>query len=193
MGIVHQSRIYTLPTRQGRTGYLAHPHYHLVVGDMGHTPALDYALDGVTDVVLLAGLVGDPITKKFPEESAAINDVALRNCIDQLNGRGLERVIFISTCSNYGLVEGDELVTEDSPMSPLSLYAESKVAAEKHFIIRGESISPTYCASQRFRPFATDAVRTSRERVCPRAVLEGLVVYDAQSCDPIATSKTSRP
>ena len=169
-------------------GYLAHPHYHLVVGDMGHTPALDYALDGVTDVVLLAGLVGDPITKKFPEESAAINDVALRNCIDQLNGRGLERVIFISTCSNYGLVEGDELVTEDSPMSPLSLYAESKVAAEKHILsLRGEvDYHPTilrfataFGLSPRMR-FDLTVNEFARELYLDRE----LVVFDAQSWRP---------
>lgn len=115
-----------------------HPDYRLVVGDMGDRAALDEALRGVTDVVILAGLVGDPITRKFPREAADVNDEATGRCIDALDGRGLERVIFVSTCSNYGLVDGDSLVNEESPLSPLSLYAKSKVAAEQRILaLRG--------------------------------------------------------
>lgn len=169
-------------------GYVQDPRYRLVVGDMGHAPTLDDALDGVTDVVLLAGLVGDPITKKCPEESAAINDVALRNCINQLGGRGLERVIFISTCSNYGLVEGDALVSEESPLSPLSLYAKSKVAAEKHILsLKGNvDYHPTilrfataFGLSPRMR-FDLTVNEFARELCLNRK----LVVYDEQSWRP---------
>jgi nucleoside-diphosphate-sugar epimerase len=39
------------------------------------------------------------------------------------------RIIFPSTCSVYGAQEG--LLTEESPFDPLSLYAESKIEAEK--------------------------------------------------------------
>ena len=168
--------------------YMAHPGYRFVIGNMGHAPTLDDALEGVTDVVILAGLVGDPITKKFPEESAAINDVALRNCIDRLNERGLERVIFISTCSNYGLVAGDELVNEEAPLSPLSLYAKSKVAAEKHLLsLKGTvDYQPTilrfataFGLSPRMR-FDLTVNEFARELYLDRE----LVVYDAESWRP---------
>ena len=39
------------------------PNYRFVYGDMSDGDDLNRALQGVTDVVLLAGLVGDPITK----------------------------------------------------------------------------------------------------------------------------------
>ena len=83
--------------------------------------ALERALVGVTDVVILGGLVGDPITKKFPGESAAINDRAVLGCIDALAGRGLERLIFVSTCSNYGLIPETAMADENFELSPLSL------------------------------------------------------------------------
>lgn len=114
--------------------YLGNPNYRFIYGDMCDPHALNQALQGVTNVVLLAGLVGDPITKKYPEASRAINDEGILNCIDFLNGKGLDHVVFVSTCSNYGLIESNELADETHPLSPLSLYAKSKVAAEQHLL-----------------------------------------------------------
>lgn len=114
--------------------FLSNPRYRFVYGDLRDIDSLDVALQGITDVVLLAGLVGDPITKKYPDASLAINDLGILRCIDHLNGKGLDRVVFVSTCSNYGLIANDELADENFVLSPLSLYAKSKVAAEQHLL-----------------------------------------------------------
>jgi nucleoside-diphosphate-sugar epimerase len=111
-----------------------HPNFTFHYGDLRDLDALGKALVGVTDVILLAGLVGDPITKKYPELSDSINDRGMLSCIDHLKGRGLERVIFVSTCSNYGLIKDNELADENHPLSPLSSYAKSKVTAERHLL-----------------------------------------------------------
>jgi nucleoside-diphosphate-sugar epimerase len=109
-----------------------------VFGDMGDGAALDGALDGVSDVVILAGLVGDPVTKKFPLQSQAINEEAMRHCIDRLNGRGLDKIVFISTCSNYGMIADNAVADEGFALNPLSLYAKAKVAAETYLLsLRG--------------------------------------------------------
>lgn len=123
--------------------YLGNPNYQFIYGDLRDEIALDRALQGVTDVVLLAGLVGDPITKKYPEAARAINDEGILNCIDFLNGKGLDRVVFVSTCSNYGLIKSDELADEAYPLSPLSLYAKSKVAAEQHLLVNSGKVDYT--------------------------------------------------
>lgn len=115
-------------------GLLANPRYSFIHGDMGNREVMAQALDGVTDVVVLAGLVGDPITKAFPAASAMINDAALRSCLDALDGHGLDRVIFVSTCSNYGMIGENEFATEKFDLKPLSLYAKSKVAAEQYLL-----------------------------------------------------------
>jgi nucleoside-diphosphate-sugar epimerase len=117
-------------------GLVGRDGYRFVDGDMADAKALENSLLGVTDVVVLGGLVGDPITKKFPNESAAINDAAVKSCIDSLSGRGLERVIFVSTCSNYGLIPETAKADEGFELSPLSLYAKSKVAAEQHILAK---------------------------------------------------------
>jgi nucleoside-diphosphate-sugar epimerase len=112
--------------------FLGHARYQFVYGDLRDHGVLERALVGVTDVILLAGLVGDPITKKYPEASHAINDAGILGCIDVLNNHGLDRVVFVSTCSNYGLIKTEELADETFPLQPLSAYAKSKVAAERH-------------------------------------------------------------
>jgi nucleoside-diphosphate-sugar epimerase len=114
--------------------YFGDPDYEFMKGDITNENDLQKAVEGVTDVVILAGLVGDPITKKYPEASKKINTKGVQKCIDFLNGKGLDKVIFISTCSNYGLIEEEELADENFKLNPLSLYASAKVEAEKHLL-----------------------------------------------------------
>jgi nucleoside-diphosphate-sugar epimerase len=146
------------------------------------------ALDGITDVVLLAGLVGDPITKKYPEASHTINEDGIRNCIDQLNGAGLEHLVFVSTCSNYGLIKGDQLADENFELNPLSLYSKAKVATEQYIMgLKGSvDYSPTVLR------FATAFGLSTRMRFdltvsefsLELALGKELLVYDAHSWRP---------
>ena len=103
------------------------------------------ALDGVECVVLLSGLVGDPITKKYPEESALINDQGIKHIIDRCAEQNIDKFIFISTCSNYGMIESDDLADEQYTLNPLSLYSKSKVNAENYILsLKGKTdMNPT--------------------------------------------------
>ena len=74
--------------------FLGREGYEFMFGDFCDNDFLNKALDGITHVVLLAGLVGDPITKKYPEESLIINNKGTRNFIDKLNGNGIEHFNF---------------------------------------------------------------------------------------------------
>jgi nucleoside-diphosphate-sugar epimerase len=114
--------------------FLSDPNFRFLYGDLRDQSVLDQALEDATDVVLLAGLVGDPITKKYPQYSRLINDEGVSNCIDQFSDKGLERVVFVSTCSNYGLLQENEFADENHPLNPLSPYAASKVRAERHLL-----------------------------------------------------------
>lgn len=114
--------------------FLGEPGYEFALGDLCDEATFAKALDGATDVVLLAGLVGDPITKKYPEIAARINDAGHEMMLKALAKRRLNRVVFVSTCSNYGLMPEGTLATEESDLRPLSLYAKSKVAVEKELL-----------------------------------------------------------
>ncbi|MDC0383576.1 NAD(P)-dependent oxidoreductase, partial [Candidatus Marinimicrobia bacterium] len=108
--------------------------YKFIYGDMNDKTTFKKALEGVDSVVLLAGLVGDPITKKYPSESHLINDLGVKNVIDLCSEEKLNKFIFISTCSNYGLIKASKVANEDFILNPLSSYAKSKVEAEKYIL-----------------------------------------------------------
>ena len=168
--------------------FLHHPQYEFFNGDLTRESEFNSALDGITDVILLAGLVGDPVTKSFPEEAAKVNDIGHAQMIHMLNGRGLNKVVFVSTCSNYGLIEGNQLADENFELNPLSLYAKSKVRIEKQLLsLQGKvDYIPTILR------FATAFGLSSRMRfdltvsefTRALALGEDLLVYDANTWRP---------
>ncbi len=141
-------------------GLLDVPGFTFIRGDLCDTPVVNEALKGATDVVLLAALVGDPMCKKYADLARRVNHDGAIRLIDGLAGRNLNKVIFLSTCSNYGLRPDDSLASETSELNPKSLYAETKVAVEQYLAenTRGFDFCPTvlraataYGASPRMR------------------------------------------
>lgn len=120
-------------------GLYDEPGFSLVMGDLRDEATLDRALDGVTDVVLLASLVGDPISKKFPDLTRSVNQAGSETVFKALEGRGIHKFVFTSTCSNYGMRDSDEPADETSELKPLSIYAETKVGFEKFLLEQGKS------------------------------------------------------
>ena len=168
--------------------YLGDPNYEFIYGDIVDPEFIRKALDGVECVILLSGLVGDPITKKYPEESALINDQSIKNIIDRCTEQNIEKFIFISTCSNYGLIEGDDLADEEYTLNPLSLYAKSKVNAERYILsLKGKTdMNPTilrfataFGLSPRMR-FDLTVSEFTRDL----AMEKELLVYDAHTWRP---------
>jgi nucleoside-diphosphate-sugar epimerase len=120
------------------------PDYRFIRGDMNNNADLAQALEaGVTDVILMAGLVGDPVTKKYPEASYEINEKGVQNCMDFFSGKGIGKMVFISTCSNYGLIGENELADENFDLNPLSLYAKAKVANEFYLMGKKDKVDYT--------------------------------------------------
>lgn len=101
---------------------------HFIYGDVRDTKKLKKVLPDYTHVIWLAAIVGDPACKKEPELAQETNEEAVEWLTKNFDGR----IIFTSTCSVYGASK--EELTEDSPTNPLSLYARSKLAAEKHLL-----------------------------------------------------------
>jgi nucleoside-diphosphate-sugar epimerase len=113
-------------------GLLDVPGFSFIRGDLCDAVAVNEGLNGATDVVLLAALVGDPMCKKYPDLARRVNHDGAIRLIDSLVNRNIDKVIFLSTCSNYGLRPDDSLATEESELNPKSLYAETKVAVEQY-------------------------------------------------------------
>ena len=106
--------------------------FEFMRGDLRDPDAVARALDGVDAIVHLAAIVGDPACKREPDLARAVNLDASLALYEAARHGGVSRFLFASTCSNYGRMEDPLLpATEESALSPLSLYAESKVAVEQ--------------------------------------------------------------
>jgi nucleoside-diphosphate-sugar epimerase len=123
--------------------FIGDPNYKFIKGDFAEKSSLEIASIGITDVVMLGGLVGDPITKTYPTESELINSIGVKNCIDFFDNKELDKFIFISTCSNYGLIKNNELADENFELNPLSLYAKAKVSGELHLLSKKDKVNYT--------------------------------------------------
>jgi len=108
-----------------------HERFKLVVGDLCEQTALDEVMPGHDAVVLLAAIVGEPACNREPELARQVNEAGAAGVLAAAQRHGIERFVFASTCSNYGVQAADELVDETAPLQPISTYAQSKVAAEK--------------------------------------------------------------
>jgi nucleoside-diphosphate-sugar epimerase len=107
------------------------PAFEFVRGDVRDGAAVERALEGMDAVVHLAAIVGDPACAREPDLARAVNVDAALALIAAAERARVGRFVFASTCSNYGrMADPRGYVTEDSPVAPVSLYAETKVAIE---------------------------------------------------------------
>lgn len=112
-------------------------------GNFQDIKILEKASFEIKNVLILGGLVGDPITKKYPKLSHQINEIGIKSCINFFDNKNINKLVFISTCSNYGLIGDNEFADEEYELKPLSLYAEAKVSAERHLISKKNKVD--YC------------------------------------------------
>ena len=106
----------------------------LIYEDIADRKKILPSLDSIDTAVILAGLVGDPITKKYPEYSNKINNYAIKSIIDCCFEKRVKKVVFISTCSNYGFISDNITASENHALNPISDYAKSKVDIEKYIM-----------------------------------------------------------
>lgn len=125
--------------------YLGHPAFAFHHADVCDKKAIRPCFKGVDFVVHLAAIVGYPACAKAGEEASfACNLGGTRNVFDLAEKAGAKRFVFASTYSNYGFAPDGHPVTEESPLHPQSVYAESKIAAEKYLFgrARGSRCAP---------------------------------------------------
>src|SRR5205823_6341563 len=85
-------------------------------------PGRTTALDGVYDVIHLAGLSNDPTAEYDPQANWQMNAVATETLGNARVERGIERIVFASSCSLYdGLPPG--MHDETAPITPRGAYA----------------------------------------------------------------------
>lgn len=108
--------------------------FKLIMQDIENIDTYEKFIDENTIIINLAAVVGEPASRKMPEETQKTNVHSTKKLIDLACKRKVKKFIFVSTCSNYGQVTKNELANETFQLKPLSLYAETKVEVENYLI-----------------------------------------------------------
>ena len=121
---------------------LNNENFELVKGDIRNIEVIYKALKDIDSVVHLAAVVGDPACKQEPENTIEINYLATKIFAEACKYNQINRFVFASTASVYGVQEG--LVHEEVTPNPVSLYARSKLKSEEGILsLVDENFSPT--------------------------------------------------
>ena len=165
--------------------FLHHPNFHFIKADVTEPRAIR---DNVRNewpipqaVVHLAAIVGFPACQAVGQQVAwRYNVEATKMVYEQVADLGVGRIVFASTYSNYGLSEDGKPVTEESPLNPQSLYAETKIAAEEYLL--SQKNAPTAPLSFRFATLYGISPRTRFDLIVNQFVLEAftkreLIIY----------------
>lgn len=123
-----------------------HPRLTEIKGDLRDRDLLLEVIPGCDAVIHLACISNDPSYELNPDLGKSINYDAFLGLVDVAKAVGVQRFIYASSSSVYGIKE-TENVTEDLPLEPLTDYSKYKALCED------------YLAKARAPGFVTLAIR----------------------------------
>lgn len=102
-------------------------------------------LQGVDAVVHMAELSNDPLGENDPELTYRINHQASVRLATLAREAGVQRFVYMSSCSVYGVADGGAPVDERSPVNPQTAYAVCKTLVERDVApLATPTFSPTF-------------------------------------------------
>jgi len=172
-------------------GYWHHPNFKFIFGDVCEQEnfqvknrSLSIAripVEPFHAVIHLAAIVGFPACQAIGREASWLyNTESTKRVFEIADQVDVERFIFSSTYSNYGLSKDGLPVNEDSPLNPQSIYAETKIAAEQYLLNQGNGDASSHCAPIVYR-FATlfgTSPRTRFDLIINQFVLEAMTKHE---------------
>ena len=111
--------------------------FKFILGDVTNENLLKELTINNDIIIPLAAIVGMPACKLNPDLTIKVNYEQVRNITKWMTSE--KKLIIPNTNSQYG--SSTEIITEDSPFKPLSLYAETKCNAEKSVLDSGNGIT----------------------------------------------------
>ncbi|OGL48175.1 MAG: epimerase [Candidatus Schekmanbacteria bacterium RIFCSPHIGHO2_02_FULL_38_11] len=154
--------------------YFINNNFIFIKGNVCEIHKYEELFADVEVVVHFAAIVGFPACQQVGKETAfKFNHEATKKVFDVAESKGIKRFILASTYSNYGISDDGKAVTEESPLYPQSIYAESKIKAEKYLLSKGIN---SYCAPviPRFATLFGISPRTRFDLIVNQFVLEAM-------------------
>ena len=100
-------------------------------------------LEGVDAVVHMAELSNDPLGQLSPTITYEINHLGSVRLAELAKRAGVDRFVYMSSCSVYGVADGE--VDETSPVNPQTAYAECKTMVERDLTaMASDTFAPTF-------------------------------------------------
>ena len=109
----------------------------VIRGDCRDKEQMKAALYNKDFILPLAAIVGFPACLDDKTAAQSINTDAIELLLKLRHPS--QKVIFPCTNSGYGIGQGENYCTEESPIVPVSLYGKTKMAAEKAVLKAGNS------------------------------------------------------
>ncbi|MBN1252546.1 MAG: SDR family oxidoreductase [Bacteroidales bacterium] len=91
-------------------------------------------LKGAYAICHLAALSNDPLGDLDEQLTFDINHLASIEIAKLAKKVGVEKYIYSSSCSLYGIADGDKALAEDADFNPVTAYAKSKVYSERDIL-----------------------------------------------------------
>jgi nucleoside-diphosphate-sugar epimerase len=100
--------------------------------DIRNLDLIDF--DSVKCIIHLAAISNDPLGQLNQSVTFEINNEAAVNLAKRAMSEGIEKFIFVSSQSIYGVSKSNELLSEEADKSPVTAYAKSKWLAEQQLL-----------------------------------------------------------
>ena len=115
---------------------------HTLVKDLREIEVMD--LKGCDAIVHMAELSNDPAGQLAPKITYEINHEGSVRLAELAQKAGVQRFVYMSSCSVYG-VSGGEFVTEESPVNPQTTYGICKTLVERDVrALANAQFAPTF-------------------------------------------------
>jgi nucleoside-diphosphate-sugar epimerase len=124
---------------EGCLAHTYHPRFGLLAMDIGDSEIKQAVIQSINEtgappiqvVVHLAAAVGHQVCQVLGEQGThRVNVTGAEKIFRLAHELGARRFIFASTCSVYGRTQS-QVIDENGPLRPVSLYGRSKVEAEQ--------------------------------------------------------------
>jgi nucleoside-diphosphate-sugar epimerase len=109
--------------------YTSWPKFKFVYGDVRNEVLLEKLCNDADVIIPLAAIVGFPACAADPKLAKEVNFNQIVNIVKFTSGKS-KKILYPNTNSGYGIADGQSECTEESPLTPISVYGQTKCEAE---------------------------------------------------------------
>jgi nucleoside-diphosphate-sugar epimerase len=109
--------------------HTSNSNFKFVYGDVRNEIELERLCNEADVIIPLAAIVGFPACATEPQLANDVNFKQIFNIVKFTKGKG-KKILYPNTNSGYGIGVGQTECTEESPLNPISVYGNTKCAAE---------------------------------------------------------------